>query len=69
MVVFPVSPIAEKHEDPALCVAPEQTGPPLCGVLCPDWIIWAGIPEHLFSLLLHESGEERHELLTIHSDY
>ena len=25
-----------------------QTGPPLYGVLCPDWVRWAGIPENVF---------------------
>ena len=37
-----------------------QTGPPVMAVLCPDWIKWAGIPENVSSLLLHEWGEERH---------
>lgn len=35
-----------------------QTGPPLYGVLCPDWIKRAEIPEHLFSLWMHGWGEE-----------
>ena len=26
------------------------------GVLCPDWIKWAGIPENVFSFMLHEQG-------------
>ena len=37
-----------------------QTGPPLQAVLCPDWIKWAGIPENVSCLLLHEQGKERH---------
>ena len=44
-----------KQEDPALS-AQEITGLPLYGVLCPDWIKLAGIPQHVFSLLLHEAG-------------
>ena len=36
-------------------------GPPLYGVLCPDWMKCAGIPEQLFSLSLHEAaGGETH---------
>lgn len=38
----------------------ESTGPPLYKVLCPDWITWAGMPEQLFSLLLYEQEEDRH---------
>ena len=43
----------------------------LYGVLFPDWIKWAGIPGNVFSILLHEQGEERHGLLTklYDSDY
>ena len=37
-------------------VFPVQKGPPLYGVLFPDWIKWAGILENVFSLLLHEQG-------------
>ena len=50
---------------PALCLFTEQTGPPVYVVLCPDWIKWAGIPENVFSLLLHE--EQRHAWLNKHS--
>lgn len=39
------------------------------GILRPNWIKWAGISEKIFSLLLHEQGEERKGLLTKHSDY
>ena len=46
----------------SLCVH-EQTEAPLNGVLCPDWIKWAEIPENVFPLLLHV----RHVLLTKHS--
>ena len=45
----------------------KQTGPPLYVPLCPDWIKWAGIADHLFFLLLHEYREERHRFLTKHS--
>ena len=45
----------------------EQTGPPLYGVLCLDWIKWEGIPENAFSHLLHEQEDERNVLLTKHS--
>lgn len=48
---------SSKQEDPALCS--QQTGPPRYGVLCPDWIKCAGIPEiWLFSFTaLAEEGE------------
>ena len=45
------------------------SGPPLYGVLPPDWIKWAGIPEHFFPLLLLEQGEKTHELLTKNSHW
>ena len=41
LVAFPVLPLCV-HEHAVL---------PLYGVLCPDWIKWAGIPENVFSLL------------------
>lgn len=37
---------------------------PLYGVLCPDYIKWAGIPEKVFPPLLDEQVEEGHGLLT-----
>ena len=43
-----------------------KTGPPLNRVPCPDWIKWAGIPENVFTHLLHEQRKERHGLLTKH---
>lgn len=46
----------------ALCVVAEQTGPPLYGVLCPDWMNEAGIPKHVFLLSRKKDG-----LLTKHS--
>ena len=39
---------------------------PINGILRPDWIKWAGIPENIFCLLQHEQEEERHGLLTKH---
>ena len=42
-------------------------GPPLYGVLWPDWIKWAGIPGSLFSLLPHEQDEASQGLVTKHS--
>ena len=41
-----------------------QTGPPLYGVLCPDWIKLAGIPGKSIFSLLHE-GEKRHATTVI----
>ena len=43
-----------------------QTGLPLCGVLCPDWIKWAGIPKHFFTFLTNQRRQERHPLLPKH---
>ena len=45
-----------------------QTGPPLYGVLLPDWIKWAGILL-LFSLLLQEHGEGCRPNSLCDSDY
>ena len=47
----------------------EQTVPPPHVIFCPDWIKVAGIPENVFSLLLHEPGEEGHRLQTKHKEY
>lgn len=47
--------------EPALCAFP-----PLHEVFYPDWIKWAGVPENVFSLLLHVQGEEGHGLPTKH---
>ena len=44
----------------------EQTELPLYGVLCLDWITWAGISENVFSLSLCEKGEERDVSLIKH---
>ena len=41
-----------------------QTIPPLYRVLSPDWIKWAGIPENVFSLSMHELGEAGETWLT-----
>ena len=44
-----------------------EIGLPCHGVLCPDWIKWAGIPETLFSLVLHERADGKHWSLSKHS--
>ena len=33
----------------------KRTGPPLYGILCPDWIKWAGIPKHF--IFMSRAGE------------
>ena len=65
LLAFIVPPLSIQ-EAPVSQYVYEQTGPPLYGVLCPDWIKWAGIPENVcsFSLFAWVRGGEWHELLT-----
>ena len=36
-----------RHTAANRMIKDKQTGPPLYGILCPDWIKWAGMPKHL----------------------
>lgn len=57
--VLPLPVSVPEEGGPALCMSPEQTGPPVYGVRCPDWIQPAAIAEKL-----HEEREEIYWLLT-----
>ena len=60
-LLVPLLPLkVPEQKDPAFRLFSKQTGPPLGGFLCPDWIKCAGIPESVFSLLLYEQEDERH---------
>ena len=56
---------SSRQEDPALCVFTSRQD--RLSMEFSDWIKLAGMPESFLSLLLHEQREERHRLLTKHS--